>query len=99
MKHLPRRLAALLLSGYKMLISPLLPRACRFHPTCSEYCREAILRHGVLRGGWMGIWRLLRCQPLAKGGFDPVPEATARRRAPPTGERSGQSAQRCTSSS
>lgn len=57
---------------YKYWISPLLPSACRFHPTCSIYMREAVERHGVRRGVWMGIRRLVRCHPLQPGGFDPV---------------------------
>lgn len=47
---------------------------CRFHPTCSEYALEAIQRHGALCGGALALWRILRCNPLCKGGFDPVPE-------------------------
>lgn len=70
---LPRAGVLLLLRGYKRCISPLLPGACRFHPTCSEYCREAVERHGFVKGGWLGIRRLARCHPLGKGGFDPVP--------------------------
>jgi putative membrane protein insertion efficiency factor len=61
-----------LLRAYKMLISPLLPPACRFTPTCSEYAMEAITRHGALRGTYMGIRRLLRCHPFHPGGYDPV---------------------------
>ena len=57
---------------YKRWISPMLPSACRFHPTCSEYMREAVERYGVLRGVSMGIRRLLRCHPFHAGGFDPV---------------------------
>lgn len=68
-----RRFAVALLRGYKRFISPLLPAACRFYPTCSEYARESIERHGLLRGGRLGLWRLLRCHPFSKGGFDPVP--------------------------
>lgn len=64
------RLAAWLLDGYKRWISPLLPRACRFSPTCSEYARLAILRHGVARGSLLATWRLLRCQPMGAGGID-----------------------------
>jgi len=65
--------AAVLLSGYKKYVSPLLPPACRFQPTCSEYARESILRHGLLRGAWLAIRRLSRCHPFHPGGFDPVP--------------------------
>jgi len=57
---------------YKRLVSPLLPSACRFHPTCSEYMIEAVSRYGVRRGVWMGARRLLRCHPFHEGGFDPV---------------------------
>lgn len=57
---------------YKRWISPLLPSACRYHPTCSEYMRQAVERYGVLRGVGMGIRRLLRCHPFHEGGFDPV---------------------------
>jgi putative membrane protein insertion efficiency factor len=57
---------------YKRWISPLLPSACRFHPTCSEYMAQAVEQRGVWRGLWMGARRLLRCHPLHQGGFDPV---------------------------
>jgi putative membrane protein insertion efficiency factor len=57
---------------YKMLLSPFLPSACRFTPTCSEYAAQAVEKHGALRGIWMGIRRILRCQPFCKGGHDPV---------------------------
>ena len=70
---IPRRCAVDLLGFYKRAVSPLLPRLCRFEPTCSEYCREAIERHGLLRGLWLGAKRLLRCQPLCRSGHDPVP--------------------------
>jgi uncharacterized protein len=50
----------------------MLPSACRFHPTCSEYTMDAVEKHGALRGMWMGIRRLLRCHPFHEGGFDPV---------------------------
>jgi uncharacterized protein len=62
-----------LIRGYKVVISPYLPNACRFHPTCSQYAVEAIERFGVARGGSMAIKRILRCQPLHPGGYDPVP--------------------------
>jgi len=67
------RVAAGLLSSYKRFVSPLLPRACRFHPTCSEYAREAILRHGFARGTGLALRRLGRCHPFHEGGIDPVP--------------------------
>lgn len=60
------------LKGYKLFISPLLPSACRYYPTCSEYMMEAVARHGVLRGVWMGVKRLGRCHPFHEGGYDPV---------------------------
>ena len=60
------------LRGYKRLISPLLPSACRFHPTCSEYMIEAVEKYGAARGVWLGLRRLARCHPLNPGGLDPV---------------------------
>ena len=57
---------------YKRWISPMLPSACRFHPTCSEYMMEAIERHGAWRGVGLGLKRLGRCHPFHQGGFDPV---------------------------
>jgi putative membrane protein insertion efficiency factor len=67
-----------LLKGYKRLISPLLPSACRFYPTCSEYMREAIVVHGPARGVWLGFRRLSRCHPFHAGGHDPVPDRAGR---------------------
>jgi uncharacterized protein len=63
----------LLLRGYKRFVSPWLPAACRFEPTCSVYIYQAIEKKGVLRGLYLGVKRLLRCNPFCKGGFDPVP--------------------------
>lgn len=57
---------------YQRWISPLLPPSCRFYPTCSQYAYEAIERYGVLKGGALAAWRVLRCNPFCKGGFDPV---------------------------
>jgi putative membrane protein insertion efficiency factor len=57
---------------YRRLISPLLPPACRFHPTCSQYAHQAIARHGSVRGSWMALKRVCRCHPFHPGGEDPV---------------------------
>lgn len=61
-----------ILSVYKAAVSPFLPPACRFEPTCSEYARQAVEKYGALKGTWMGLKRILRCQPFCKGGHDPV---------------------------
>jgi hypothetical protein len=61
-----------LLRAYKLIVSPLLPPACRFTPTCSEYTMEAIEKYGALRGLYLGVRRLLRCHPFNRGGYDPV---------------------------
>ena len=61
-----------LLGIYKVLVSPFLPPACRFEPTCSEYAVQAVEKYGAVRGTWMAIKRILRCQPFCKGGHDPV---------------------------
>jgi len=61
-----------LLRNYKRWISPMLPSACRFTPTCSEYMMEAVAKHGTLRGVWMGLKRVGRCHPFCPGGYDPV---------------------------
>jgi putative membrane protein insertion efficiency factor len=58
---------------YQLLVSPLLPPSCRFVPSCSQYMIDAIREHGPVRGVWLGLRRLLRCQPLCKGGIDFVP--------------------------
>jgi uncharacterized protein len=61
-----------MLSIYKAIVSPLMPAACRFEPTCSEYTRAAVEKYGAFRGTWMAIKRILRCQPFCEGGHDPV---------------------------
>jgi uncharacterized protein len=61
-----------ILGVYKAMVSPFLPPACRFEPTCSEYAKQAVEKYGALRGTWMTVKRILRCQPLCKGGHDPV---------------------------
>ena len=71
--HRAARTAAFaLLNAYKLVVSPLLPSACRFHPTCSEYMKDAIEKHGVIKGVGLGLRRLSRCHPFHQGGFDPV---------------------------
>lgn len=64
---------------YQRVLSPFKPAMCRFSPTCSQYAIEAVEEHGVLRGGVYATWRILRCNPLCKGGHDPVPLRRARR--------------------
>ncbi|TFH09814.1 MAG: membrane protein insertion efficiency factor YidD [Candidatus Atribacteria bacterium] len=59
--------------AYQRLLSPLLPKRCRFYPTCSHYALEAILKHGAIRGLWLALKRILKCHPLHPGGYDPVP--------------------------
>jgi len=63
-----------MLHFYKKYISPFLRPSCRFYPTCSEYMMQAVEKRGVLVGVGLGIWRILRCNPFGKGGYDPVPD-------------------------
>lgn len=67
------KLASGCLKFYKTLISPWLPVSCRYVPSCSEYAAEAVARHGIFYGTGLAVWRLLRCNPLTRGGHDPVP--------------------------
>ncbi len=64
----------LLIKGYQLLISPLLPSTCRYDPTCSHYSIEALQKHGFLKGGWLAIKRIGSCHPWGGSGYDPVPE-------------------------
>jgi putative membrane protein insertion efficiency factor len=64
---------------YKTLISPMVPAACRYVPSCSEYAAEAVARYGFFRGVVLAGWRLLRCNPLVRGGYDPVPQRSVKR--------------------
>ncbi|WP_233546033.1 membrane protein insertion efficiency factor YidD [Salinibius halmophilus] len=68
-----KRLLLLLLKGYKYFISPMLGNNCRYYPSCSDYAQEAIHVHGPFKGTRLALWRILRCNPFAKGGLDPVP--------------------------
>lgn len=68
-----KAIALITIRAYQYLLSPVLPPACRFYPSCSEYAYQAVRRHGALRGGMLAARRLLRCHPFHPGGYDPVP--------------------------
>jgi putative membrane protein insertion efficiency factor len=68
-----RFIAIALITAYQKLLSPILPRSCRFYPSCSEYAKQAIQKYGVVRGGWLALKRIARCHPGNPGGLDPVP--------------------------
>jgi len=72
LSNFTKRAMLQLLRAYKWAVSPLLPPACRYVPTCSEYAMEAVERYGALRGGWMAFTRILRCHPFAHSGYDAV---------------------------
>ena len=71
--NLAARTLMLLVRGYQCLLSPLLGSNCRYYPSCSSYTLEAIQLHGAIIGGAMGVWRILRCNPFRRGGYEPVP--------------------------
>ena len=73
MKNPIQSIFILLIRGYQRFISPLLPPTCRFTPSCSHYGIDALKKRGVFKGSWLTINRILRCNPWAKGGYDPVP--------------------------
>ena len=77
--RVPRRAGAGLVRLYRLTLSSILGRQCRYLPTCSEYTEEAILRHGLWAGMWIGLARFQRCGPLGASGFDPVPETLPRK--------------------
>jgi len=67
-----RKVFIFIVKLYQKFISPLFPPSCRFYPTCSEYAVQSFTRHGVVKGGAKAAWRILRCNPFNKGGYDPV---------------------------
>ena len=77
--NLLRLPALFLIKVYQYCISPLMPGHCRFVPSCSAYAHEAVIRHGLVKGGLFTLYRLARCQPLCKGGWDPVPPLQPKR--------------------
>ncbi len=78
-----RRTAAAPIRAYQRLISPALPRRCKYHPSCSAYAVQAIESYGILRGAVLAAWRLLRCNPFSRGGYDPVSAQRLFHRSPP----------------
>ena len=80
MSRMLRTLCVFPIRVYQRSISPVLPPACRYYPTCSAYAVEAVMTHGVLRGGWLALKRLARCHPWGGSGYDPVPPPTGRLR-------------------
>jgi putative membrane protein insertion efficiency factor len=67
------RVGLVLIRAYQLLLSPFAGGACRFHPSCSEYAREAVTSHGLVRGLWLALGRVSRCHPFSRPGIDPVP--------------------------
>jgi putative membrane protein insertion efficiency factor len=73
MRKIPRKLALLVIKFYKVFIRPMLPNACRYEPSCSDYAAEAITKYGAIKGLWLGFKRIMRCHPWGGHGYDPVP--------------------------
>lgn len=73
MANMAKRSVIFLINIYKKFISPMLPRSCKFYPTCSSYAVEAVEKHGAVKGVFLAVWRILRCNPFSRGGYDPVP--------------------------
>ena len=69
-----RNILLALVRGYQKYISPAFPACCRFTPTCSQYAMEAIDQYGAIKGGWLALKRIMRCNPFCRGGYDPVPQ-------------------------
>lgn len=69
-----KKIFILLINFYRKFISPLFPSSCRFYPTCSTYAKESFKKHGTIKGLYLSIKRIIRCNPFSKGGIDPVPE-------------------------
>lgn len=74
------RPALWLIRFYQRYVSPYVPSGCRYDPTCSHYTYQAIEKHGIIKGGWLGLKRVARCHGLSPGGYDPVPEPRTRQK-------------------
>jgi len=72
LRHIARSIAVAPIVAYQRVITPAIPRRCKYHPTCSRYAVDAIREYGILRGAVLAVWRLLRCNPWSYGGYDPV---------------------------
>jgi len=73
----PGKALLTLVRAYRYVLSPMLGQHCRFHPSCSSYMEQALRQHGAFKGLGLGLWRILRCNPFGRGGYDPVPGTTA----------------------
>lgn len=73
MRNISKTVVLTLIQAYQKFISPLFPPSCRYYPTCSNYMAEAVLKHGIAKGLWLGMKRISRCHPWHEGGYDPVP--------------------------